>query len=106
MTQAVNITESGRRAFAAGIKATDNPFKIGSQARSLWSKGWNAAKLESLRAQDVFARALRSDDLDTTVKTIQDALGIKTGDVAAQEFSGIDRSTYATLNSYGRAEFL
>ncbi len=44
MTFALNIDESGRRAFQAGLKATDNPFAIGSQARSLWAKGYREAK--------------------------------------------------------------
>lgn len=46
MTFAVNISESGRLAFAAGLKPIDNPFAIGSQARSLWAKGYRAARAE------------------------------------------------------------
>lgn len=55
---------------------------------------------------DVFSNALRGDNLDRAVKTIMDALGITTGDIAAQEFSGVDIKTYATLVPTARAEFL
>lgn len=58
--------------------------------------------------EDVLACALRSNDLDVTVRIIQDALGIKAGDVAGQCFSGAnDVKTYAALaNSYQRADFI
>ena len=56
---------------------------------------------------NILQEALKSDNLDYTVKTIQDALGIETGDVAGQEFSGDDFVTYGKLNNaYQRAEFI
>lgn len=58
-------------------------------------------------SKDVLAKALLSGDLDLTVKTIQDALGIQTGDVAGQEFSARDRATYkAIYRADQRAEFI
>lgn len=110
MTQAVNISESGRRAFDAGIKISDNPFKIGSEARSLWSKGYKARRDEKARedrkAKDVLSCALRSSDLDESVKTILGALRLPNVGVGL-EFSPKDRETYAALlNCYRRAEFL
>jgi hypothetical protein len=41
---AINITESGRRAYHAGAKPNDNPFHIGSAARALWTRGWREAR--------------------------------------------------------------
>ena len=56
---------------------------------------------------DVIARALLLSDLDGAVKLIQDALGIKLGDVAGAEFSGRDRETYRSIyRADQRAEFL
>ncbi len=111
MTQALNITETGRRAFAAGVNPKQNPFAVGSAAASLWAKGFRQAReskeREDKKAQDVFARALRADTLDAALKIIMDALGIKTGDVAGQCFSKRDAETYeALVNGYRRAEFL
>lgn len=103
MTQALNISESGRRAFAAGLKPKDNPFHIGSQACSLWAKGFRQAKDAAARTAQLMQPpaplvvALGSRDLNVTVKTIQTALGITDGDVAGQCFSDDDRKTYAAL---------
>jgi hypothetical protein len=56
---------------------------------------------------DVLARALLCSDLDAAVKTIQDGLGIKFGDVAGYELSGRDRETYRKIyRADQRAEFL
>lgn len=58
------------------------------------------------QAQDVFSRALRSDDLDVSVKIILEALGLESVGVGC-EFSQQDRDTYfKLLNSYRRAVFL
>lgn len=62
---------------------------------------------EGYRVLGVFEEALSFDRLDMTVKVIQDALGITTGDVAGQCFSDDDRKTYAALESAGeRAYFI
>jgi ribosome modulation factor len=42
--QALNISETGRRAFAAGLKVRDCPFAIGSTARQWWLKGYREAR--------------------------------------------------------------
>lgn len=57
---------------------------------------------------DILAQALRSNDLDTTVGEIMHSLGIKTGDVAAQCFSGVhDEPRYRDLPTpAARAEFI
>lgn len=61
----------------------------------------------TIASTDVLARALLQPDLDVAVKLIQDALGIKFGDVAGQEFSGHDRETYrAIYRADQRAEFI
>ena len=60
---------------------------------------WNYVRqIARGRAPDPLAAALRCTTLDECVLTIQDALGIKTGDVAGQCFSDNDRKTYAALS--------
>jgi len=45
--RAPTISETGARAYRAGIPASGNPFAIGSQARTLWARGWREAKTEA-----------------------------------------------------------
>jgi hypothetical protein len=52
--QALNIRESGRLAFAAGIKVRDCPFAIRSQARWWWLKGYQEAKQQAAFLRDHF----------------------------------------------------
>lgn len=42
--QAINISESGRLAFRAGLKMKDCPFSLRSPARSWWMKGYKEAR--------------------------------------------------------------
>jgi len=39
--------ESGRRAFAAGIKREDCPLKEGSAARTWWERGYDEKQQEA-----------------------------------------------------------
>lgn len=51
MVQALNISETGRRAFAAGLKVKDCPFAIRSSARTWWLKGYREAKAKAAAPQ-------------------------------------------------------
>lgn len=56
---------------------------------------------------DPLADALASRSLDACVLSVQQALGIETGDVAGQHFSRDDEKTFAGLTTaYQRAEFI
>lgn len=57
-------------------------------------------------SEPALERALRCNDLDAVVSIMQAALGIKTGDVAAQHFAGREAEYAALKNSYERALFL
>ena len=46
MTQAINASEMGRRAYRAGLKVKDCPFNLRSPVRSWWLKGYAEAKRE------------------------------------------------------------
>lgn len=57
--------------------------------------------------KDILAHALSLCDLDLTVKVIQDALGIKIGDIAGQHFNTNDRLKYSQFTTAdSRAEFI
>jgi len=49
--QAINISEMGRRSFAAGLKVKDCPFAIRSSARTWWMKGYREAKAKAEQGQ-------------------------------------------------------
>jgi hypothetical protein len=51
---------------------------------------------------NILTRALQSNDPDESCRLIQDALGITTGDVAAQCFSGIDNWDVLPLPERGK----
>lgn len=58
MTQAaLSTTETGRRAFRAGLKPIDNPFAKGSKARRLWARGYTEAR-ENAAADAIVRKAL------------------------------------------------
>ena len=38
------VFRSGQRAFEAGRELTENPFAVGSKARSAWAGGWHLGK--------------------------------------------------------------
>lgn len=57
--------------------------------------------------RDVFANALRSDNLDDALAEIVTALGIADRNTVGAWFSPLDRTTYANLNNaYRRGRFL
>lgn len=58
------------------------------------------------RYGDPLAQALSSSDLDKTLRILQAALGITTGDVAGVCFSAKDRETYAALAPNLRPSFI
>lgn len=58
-------------------------------------------------AKDPLSVALRSSDLDETLRVIVNALGIPNGAVIRASFTEKDRETYRELlNCYRRAEFI
>ena len=50
---AENISESGRRAFRAGLKPKDCPFALRSDARTWWMAGYNEAKKKEQPEREV-----------------------------------------------------
>lgn len=58
-------------------------------------------------AKDPLSVALRSSELDETIRVIVNALGIPNGRVIRESFTEKDRKTYRELlNCYRRAEFI
>lgn len=67
----LNIVESGRRAFFTGLKPTDNVFKAGSRARSLWAKGLPRRESRNQRRR---RRRCRRDDREERMTLTEDQI--------------------------------
>jgi len=64
MVKALTAAEMGASAFRHGFRLRNNPFRIGSAARSKWSAGWKAAKAEADQAADEAETARINDLID------------------------------------------
>jgi len=65
-------------------------FSVDGTGKAFATLGEANAFAEQQPAPNLLARALKQGDLDAAIAPIQKALGIATGDVAGQAFSGVN----------------